>query len=355
MPEVKHPPVLDISHWIDVPDFCALEPLPWLILTKATEGTTLLDAKVADYADAIRDAGIRLGLFHFMRPGDEVEQANWFSEIVGTLGLQGDELLACDMEVTGIRLDQVKRFLDIVQAWTAIRPIVYSSQLLLESLYPNGICPEWLKGEWLWIAEYPPAPDLTNEIPSWIVPRGCLKERIALWQYTDDGILGGIPGNNVDLNLINPLFMQAIGLKEPNTMPDYLFSITPYFSDGCSVRPEPDTGNTKILPGLPFGKYAYGNRKLTIAEDKWENNVQVNAAGDIWLEVLEVNGVAFPQPAYIAEIHLGKRYATIRQIGTIPAPAPTEEIVITQTFTSPGYVATTVVNGNVVTTTLKPE
>ena len=132
----------------------------------------------------------------------------------------------------------------------------------------------------------------------------------------------------------------------------YMFSITPYFSDGSSVRPEPDTGNIKLLVKLPYGKYAYGNRRITIAEDRFEGDAQVNKAGDIWLEVLEVDGSQLSQPAYIAEIHLARRVATIRQIGTIPTdppPTPSEEIVITQTFSSPGYVSQTV------TTTLKPE
>lgn len=133
-------------------------------------------------------------------------------------------------------------------------------------------------------------------------------------------------------------------------MTDYIFSITPTGSAGSKVRPEPDTGNTSNL-SLPFGKYAYGNKKLTIAEDKFEGSAQVNKAGDVWLEVLEVNGTQLPQPGFIAETHLGQRYATITQIGA-PPPAPVEtqeEIVITQTFSSPGYVSQTV------TTTLKPE
>lgn len=136
-------------------------------------------------------------------------------------------------------------------------------------------------------------------------------------------------------------------------MPDYIYSITPTDASGSKVRPEPDTGNTTSL-ALPYGKYAYGNRRITIAEDKFENNVQVNQAGDIWLEVLEVNGTLLPQPGYIAEIHLGRRYATITQIGTLPPPVPGEEVVITQTFTAEGYVVTTTVNGNIVTTVLKP-
>jgi GH25 family lysozyme M1 (1,4-beta-N-acetylmuramidase) len=216
MPSIKHPPAIDISHWIDVPDFNALEPKPWLVITKATQGTWLLDAKYGEYAEEIPAAGIRLGAYHFMEPGDEVAQADWFCEIILQVGLRGNEILGCDMEVPGVNLAEIRNFLDRVQLRTGIRPIIYSSQLMLEALYPNNICPEWLKSETLWIAEYPSSPDMTNEIPSWIVPRGLSKSNIGLWQYTDDGIMKGIPGNNIDLNLINPAYAMAIGLTEPS-------------------------------------------------------------------------------------------------------------------------------------------
>ena len=141
-------------------------------------------------------------------------------------------------------------------------------------------------------------------------------------------------------------------------MSDYIYSITPYFSDGCRLRPEPDTGNTPLTPRLAYGKFAHGNRRVTIAEDKYEMingvNTQVNKANDVWLEVLDVDGTVLPTPGHIAEIHLGQRYATIRQIGTIPTPG--EDIVITQTFTPPpGYTVSSIVNGNTVVTVIKPQ
>ena len=146
-------------------------------------------------------------------------------------------------------------------------------------------------------------------------------------------------------------------------MPDFIYSITPYFQDGCKIRPEPDTGNTAMTLKLAYGKYAHGNKRVTIAEDRYEliNGVstQVNMAGDVWLQVEEVNGISLDPPAYIAEIHKGQRVATIAQIGTPPIDppptTPTDEIVITQTFQAAGYTVSTVVAGSLVTTTLTPE
>ncbi len=335
MTQIKHPPAIDISHWIDVPDFRALDPLPWLIVTKATEGISYLDATYADYADRIRDAGIRLGAFHYMLPGEEIEQADWFCEILLQVGLQGNEILACDMEVDGISLDQIKRFLDRVEARTGIHSLIYSTQLRLEALYPRGICPDWLKGEWLWIAEYPPAPDLTNEIPYWIVPRGCLIERIALWQYTDDGILEGIPGNNVDLNLINPIYLQAIGLTAPTPtgeppMADAYYKLTSTVpTEYRVIRQSPIRTSMEIgrlLAGWVAKAGLAESDVFVFSADRFEGSTKIAAKGDIWRRVYDNNGK--PIDGWMAQIHLGKSYLNVVMIGTPTDPPPAPGITI---------------------------
>jgi hypothetical protein len=113
-------------------------------------------------------------------------------------------------------------------------------------------------------------------------------------------------------------------------MANYDYSITPTEPNGCKIRPEPDTGNTPLPVGLALGKFAYGNERITIVEDKFETingeSIQVNQAGDVWLEVLEVDGAELPQPGYIAEIHLGQRFATIAEINTPPEDSFPREI-----------------------------
>jgi GH25 family lysozyme M1 (1,4-beta-N-acetylmuramidase) len=335
MPLIKHPPVYDISHWIEIPDFGALDPKPWLILTKATQGTWLMDAQYAEYADGIRDADIRLGAFHYMEPGDEIAQADWFCEIILQVGLRGDEILACDMEVSGISLAEIRNFLDRVQVRTGIRPRIYSSQLRIEGLYPNSVCPQWLKDEefGLWIAEYPDSPDLTSEIPSWIVPRGLSKRNIAMWQYTDDGIIGGIPGNNVDLNLINPDYAQAIGLAEPIPggvpMPEQYYEVESTIStEYRSIR------KTYAVTAAKIGQIDAGRKAKASIDDAYTYEADVpNAAipggfsarkGDRWVHAFENNGL--PVDGWIAEIHLGKRFTKLATI-FLPTPPPEESMV----------------------------
>jgi len=42
--------------------------------------------------------------------------------------------------------------------------------------------------------------------------------------------------------------------------------------------------------------------------------------------VLEINGTQLSAPAYIAEIHLGSRFARITQLGTLPTDPPTDTL-----------------------------
>ena len=362
--QIKHPVFLDISYWTIV-EWDALVPLPWLVCAKASEGFqssigAFQDPRFQDHARNIKRKGIRRSAYHFLRPGDIGNQAEFFNSVIRQAEFDQEDLLVMDWEDVGNTLKDAIQWLEHVERVTGQRPLIYSSAQVVERLYDNKPMPTWFPDYMWWLAGYPlPNADRFDAIPSWYIPRGLSLEHVAAWQYDEDGVYPGILGNKIDLNWMNPTWMEAIQLKSPQggTTMSFQYSITPTNSTGSKVRPEPDTGNTPFNISLPFGKYAYGNRKITIAEDKFEViggvSRQVNKVGDVWLEVLDVSGQALSTPAYIAEIHLGTRYATIAQLATPteppPTPEPTEEIVITQTFSSPGYVSQTV------TTTLKPE
>jgi GH25 family lysozyme M1 (1,4-beta-N-acetylmuramidase) len=182
----------------------------------------------------------------------------------------------------------------------------------------------------LWLASY-------GSMAAARIPAPWSATDLLFWQFTasGDGPEHGVSSQEIDLNWYC-CDLVAYGIRFPlaageppqgEPMPDYFFSITPYFSDGCRIRPEPDTGNTPLATKLLYGQTAYGNRRVTIAEDRWEDingvRTQVNMAGDVWLEVVLVNGQPLLTPHYIAEIHKGQRVATITQIGTPTDPPPT--------------------------------
>lgn len=301
MPEIKLPPFIDISHWIDVPDFSKLNPMPWLIGTKATQSTYFLDPSYGEYSAEIRKVGARLLSYHFMDQSDPTQQANWFCEIVKQAELRKNELLACDMEMTGIPLINIKVFLDRCQVLTGIRPIIYSTELMLEDIYPGGVCPAWLKAEWVWIAEYPTNPDSINTIPSWIIPSGLTINNIAAWQYTDDGIYPGIPGNNVDLNLLNETYIQSINLTEPNPEGELPMDEVLYYAD----LKEGYTSNVRSAPDLQASILTYitGPKRVSIISEK------IVADGYDWYKI------SSPASGYIAKTG---SYGELIPAGNVP-------------------------------------
>lgn len=322
-PIIRIPPIYDISHWVEIADFRALDPFPYLVLTKATEGTGYLDPTYAIYSKEIRAAGIRLGAYHFMRPGDEISQANWFCETVQRVGLRGNEVLALDLEVGGINLEQCKRFMDRVQQKTGIRPILYSTQLQIESLYPiPNTPPAWLENEWLWIAEYT-EPASNNEIPPYIVPKGCSASRIALWQYSDKGVIGGTQ-NNVDLNIIGKEFIAHIGLNEPippEVDMDSYNKLTPNTNVNRTIRMGP-TVTAGVATGSPLRPNTSA-KASTDPADKMayaaDNPTAQAKAGDIWWRAYENNGAAVD--GWIAEIHKGERLLNVEFVQGTEPPA----------------------------------
>lgn len=331
--QIKHPPCLDISYWTIV-EWDSLTPLPWFIYAKASEGFqstvgAFKDPRFLDHARNIKRKGIRRGAYHFLRPGDIGNQAEFFKSVLVEADFGALDIPILDWEDEGNTLADSRQWLEHVERVTGQHPLIYSSALVVERLYDGKPVPSWFK-EYKWIlAGYPlPDADRFDVIPEWYIPRGLSLEHVAMWQYEANGVYTGIQGNKNDLNWMNPDWMESIHLTAPEggTVTTYIFSITPTNTTGSKVRPEPDTGNVPLPTSLPFGKYAYGNRRVSIAEDKWEvingANVQVNRAGDIWLEVMEVNGTLFTVPAYIAEIHLGVRYARITQLSTPPVDPP---------------------------------
>lgn len=350
----------DVSFWQGVINFVVMKAAGITGVIIRAGQRNWADSRFKENWRKSKEAGVPRGSYWFYDSREEPKkQAElWWSLLDGDTG----ELVhVADFEESyggpyGTKA-HFKEFLNHFQQMSGLpdnRIAIYTGFFWWIARVGNDI---FFKRYQLWLASY-------GAMSQARIPEPWTASDLLFWQYTAEGNgpAYGVSSLEIDLNwyccdLVAfhkrfPLIQSGPPQGEPMT--DYIYSITPTGSLGSKVRTEPDTGNTSNLT-LPFGRYAYGNRKLTIAEDKYEmingTSTKVNQAGDIWLEVLEVNGSQLPQPGYIAEIHLGTRWATIRQIGTLPPPTvpPQEEIVITQTFSSPGYVSQTV------TTTLKPE
>lgn len=68
------------------------------VFVKATEGTTYVNPKMGGQAATARTAGLVLGFYHFLHPGNVKAQAAYFVDRCASL--PGD-MLVCDWETTG--------------------------------------------------------------------------------------------------------------------------------------------------------------------------------------------------------------------------------------------------------------
>jgi lysozyme len=171
--------VIDLSHHNTVPESLkpARESGIWGVIHKATEGTGFVDSKLGARFALAQDAGMLWGAYHFLRPGNMAQQADFF---VKTMAPYTDykTLFACDYEVSGITLSDVRDFMDLVEEATGRACVLYSGHVLKEALAKEN--PTWLAERRLWLAQYASSPTVPSGFALW------------LWQYSDKGEVPGI-------------------------------------------------------------------------------------------------------------------------------------------------------------------
>jgi lysozyme len=180
------PVVVDLSHWNAVTSFDALVQAGIAgVILKATEGSTYVDPAYSGRVAQARAAGLLVGAYHYLAPGNQDRAATFFLQTAQPIpGM----LLAVDHEDAGVMLDDLKVFLVTVQMRSGIRPVLYSGGLIKSQL---GTGTDTILATFrLWLAEY------TTGAPTW--PTAVWPEWW-LWQYSDTGKISGVSGN-VDLN-----------------------------------------------------------------------------------------------------------------------------------------------------------
>lgn len=156
---------------------------------KATEGSNLVDPLFKRNWKKAKEAGVTRGAYHFFNPRkDGKSQAKRF---LSTVKLEsGDLPPVLDIEkgwnIPKAKIQQeVKVWLDAVEAATGVKPIIYTYVTFYE---------KYLKGSFddypLWIAHYyqPNSPRIKR---SW-----------QFWQHSEEGRVNGIR-SKVDFNVFN--------------------------------------------------------------------------------------------------------------------------------------------------------
>ncbi|MFJ1745812.1 glycoside hydrolase family 25 protein [Streptomyces sp. NPDC088116] len=118
------------------------------VFVKATEGTSYINPKMTAQAAHARDAGLVVGFYHFLRPGDMKAQARYFVEECASI--EHDPLFA-DWEDDGVSCAQKDAFIAEVKR---LRGSNHRVGLYCGQYY-------WLNrdttsnaGDALWIADY---------------------------------------------------------------------------------------------------------------------------------------------------------------------------------------------------------
>ncbi len=197
---------IDISHYQGKVNWQALSssqndpefPLRFVFL-KATEGGDLTDDTFQENFQCAKDWGFVRGAYHYFIPNtDARKQAQFFINQVKLL--PGDLPPVLDVEVSPKRKTQqqftqnVKTWLDVVEAYYGVKPILYASYKFKEKYLNDTIFNRYP----YWIAHY-------------YVDSVQYKGRWDFWQHTDAGTVPGIQ-EQVDLDVFNGSLEQLLQL-----------------------------------------------------------------------------------------------------------------------------------------------
>lgn len=176
--------VIDLSHHNEVPkDFTAAAAAGvWGVIHKLSEGDNYTDSKVSSRHYLARQAGLNWGVYHFVRPGDMLEQADYFLAQGRKLEvIDDDTLVALDYEDAGVSLADCITFMDRLDYEIGRSCVLYSGHVLKDAI-AAGQDPGSLTKRRLWLAQY------TSGKPT--LPTGW--DRYFLWQWSDEGDVPGI-------------------------------------------------------------------------------------------------------------------------------------------------------------------
>lgn len=188
-------PGIDVSHWNGAIDWKTVVSAGYkFAYTKATDSITYTDDTLAPNAAGAAEAGIPIGAYHFYRlAADAKAQAEYFLAKIKNLQMEMPPVLDFEEQASfphATVAKSLKLWLDIVEAGTGRKPIIYTS-----AYYWNTYAgtPSWAGDYALWVANYTAAPQP-------LLPKGW--KSYLIWQFSDKGMVPGITGD-VDLNRFN--------------------------------------------------------------------------------------------------------------------------------------------------------
>lgn len=157
------------------------------VYLKASQGTTFVDQKQRRWKLAARQAGFKVGLYHFASVShedrvDPIREARFFCTQIGRLR-KGDLRPCLDFEFGDPDPEWAERFIAEVTNRTGVKPIIYSyPDYLRRANFKKAPAP-------LWLASY--GRNDGKEHP-FLIPAPW--KRIVAHQYSSQAKVAGVPG-----------------------------------------------------------------------------------------------------------------------------------------------------------------
>lgn len=198
------------------------EPDQQFVMIKATEDTSYVNPCMQSDAQAARAAGLLVGFYHFAHPYESATaQADFFANAIGPV-TSGELPPALDLEITGdfsgdpthqLNPAQMQawtqQFLTRLQTDTGRVPMIYTSP----NFWNNSVGSPSFGGYPLWLADYTRNPFAPPD--AW--PAGW--SSFALWQYTDNATIPGIPGStDRNTDCCGPASLAHLAQVQPNQL-----------------------------------------------------------------------------------------------------------------------------------------
>lgn len=165
------------------------------VIVKATEDDDYVNPYMVSQANATLSASKRLGFYHFARPGDAREQANYFVTAVGSFRAKATLWLDWEADAVAQGPSWAKAFLDTVRSLTGSTPGIYMNGSAVNGYDWSAVASSYP----LWYAGGPDYSDYGTSYSDPAVPSVSYWGQPLIHQYTEDGRLPGYSGT-LDLN-----------------------------------------------------------------------------------------------------------------------------------------------------------
>lgn len=179
VPQLPKYDMIDVSHHQGRINWRQVARFTDNVYIKATEGKTWVDPLYAENLEKARQAGLRVGSYHYLRTTSRVEDQ--FANFLRTVPKEKQDLIPmvdCEEQTYWGKkeyVDSLMVFIKLVEKHYGKRPLIYS----VNSFYMKNL--QNLQGYPFMIGRYFGYPPVMAPGHSY-----------TLWQYTDKGVIQGI-------------------------------------------------------------------------------------------------------------------------------------------------------------------